>query len=61
MKVFLSHSTKDQQFVQTLAAELEAEQIEPWLASFPDPLAAPRGQILQVAAKGACDFNPGIK
>jgi hypothetical protein len=31
MKVFLSHSTKDQQFVQALAAELEAEKIEPWL------------------------------
>jgi hypothetical protein len=31
MKVFLSHSTKDKQFVQTLAAELEAEKIEPWL------------------------------
>ena len=32
MKVFLSHSTKDKQFVQTLAAELEAEKIEPWLS-----------------------------
>src|ERR1700693_1866757 len=31
MKVFLSHSTKDKQFVQTLAAELEAEKIKPWL------------------------------
>ena len=31
MKVFLSHSTKDKQFVQTLAAELEAEKIEPWI------------------------------
>jgi hypothetical protein len=31
MKVFLSHSTKDKQFVQTLAAELKAEKIEPWL------------------------------
>src|ERR1700757_2621911 len=31
MKVFLSHSTKDQQFVETLAAELQAEKIEPWL------------------------------
>jgi hypothetical protein len=31
MKVFLSHSTKDKQFVQTLAAELETEKIEPWL------------------------------
>jgi hypothetical protein len=31
MKVFLSHSTKDKQFVQTLAAELEGEKIEPWL------------------------------
>jgi hypothetical protein len=31
MKVFLSHSTKDKQFVQALAAELETEKIEPWL------------------------------
>ena len=31
MKVFLSHSTKDKQFVETLAAELKAEKIEPWL------------------------------
>jgi TIR domain/NB-ARC domain len=31
MKVFLSHSTKDKQFVQTLAAELRAEKIKPWL------------------------------
>jgi tetratricopeptide (TPR) repeat protein len=31
MKVFLSHSTKDRQFVQTLAAELKAENVEPWL------------------------------
>lgn len=31
MKVFLSHSTKDKQFVQTLADELKAENIEPWL------------------------------
>jgi TIR domain-containing protein len=31
MKVFLSHSTKDKHFVETLAAELEAEKIEPWL------------------------------
>ena len=31
MKVFLSHSTKDKQFVQTLAAELKAEKIESWL------------------------------
>jgi len=30
MKVFLSHSTKDKQFVQTLAAELETEKIDPW-------------------------------
>jgi hypothetical protein len=30
MKVFLSHSTKDKQFVEALAAELEAEKIEPW-------------------------------
>jgi hypothetical protein len=43
----------------TLAAELKAEEIQPWLASFPGPLAVPRGQILQVAAKGACDFNTG--
>jgi hypothetical protein len=31
MKVFLSHSTKDQQFVQSLADELKREQIEPWI------------------------------
>jgi hypothetical protein len=31
MKVFLSHSTKDKQLVQALAAELETEKIEPWL------------------------------
>src|ERR1700686_4880840 len=31
MKVFLSHSTKDKQFVQTLAGDLEAEKIQPWL------------------------------
>ena len=31
MKVFLSHSTKDKQFVESLATELEAERIEPWL------------------------------
>jgi TIR domain len=31
MRVFLSHSTKDKQFVQALARELEAEKIEPWL------------------------------
>jgi len=30
MKVFLSHSTKDKEFVQTLASELEAEKIESW-------------------------------
>jgi len=30
MKVFLSHSTKDKQFVEALAAELKAEKIEPW-------------------------------
>src|SRR5271166_5441577 len=29
MKVFLSHSTKDKQFVQMLAEQLEAEKIEP--------------------------------
>jgi hypothetical protein len=59
--VFLSHSTKNKQFVQSLAAELKAEEIQPWLASFPGPLTVPRGQILQVAAKGAFDFNTGIK
>jgi hypothetical protein len=31
MKVFLSHSTKDKQFVRSLADELQREQIEPWL------------------------------
>jgi tetratricopeptide (TPR) repeat protein len=31
MKVFLSHSTKDKQFVQAIAADLEAEKIDPWL------------------------------
>ena len=31
MKVFLSHSTKDKQFVQSLADELKREQIESWL------------------------------
>ena len=31
MKVFLSHSTKDKQFVQTFTDELKAEKIEPWL------------------------------
>jgi tetratricopeptide (TPR) repeat protein len=31
MKVFLSHSTKDHQFVQTFAADLKAEKIEPWI------------------------------
>jgi hypothetical protein len=31
MKVFLSPSTKDKQFVQSLADELKHEQIEPWL------------------------------
>jgi hypothetical protein len=39
LKIFLSRSTKDKQFVQSLAAELKAEEIQPWLASFPDPLA----------------------
>jgi hypothetical protein len=34
MKIFLSRSTKDKQFVQSLAAELKAEEIQPWLASF---------------------------
>ena len=31
MKVFLSYSTKDKQFVQMLAAELEAENIKSWI------------------------------
>jgi TIR domain len=31
MKVFLSHSTKDKRFVETLAAELEVEKIDHWL------------------------------
>ena len=31
MKVFLSHSTKDKEFVQRLAAALEAADFEPWL------------------------------
>jgi hypothetical protein len=31
MKVFLSHSTKNKQFVQTLADERKREQIEPWI------------------------------
>src|SRR5580700_9308966 len=31
MKVFLSHSTKDKQFVQTFATELEAENIQSWI------------------------------
>jgi hypothetical protein len=31
MKVFLSHSTKDKQFVKALAVELENEKIKPWL------------------------------
>jgi hypothetical protein len=31
MKVFLSHSTKDKDFVQKLAAEIESANIEPWL------------------------------
>jgi hypothetical protein len=30
-KVFLSHSTKDKQFVQVLAAELKRERMELWL------------------------------
>jgi len=30
MKVFLSHSTKDKQFVQTFVDELKAENIAPW-------------------------------
>jgi hypothetical protein len=31
MKVLLSHSTKDKQFVESLTTELKAEKIEPWL------------------------------
>jgi tetratricopeptide (TPR) repeat protein len=31
MRIFLSHSTKDKQFVQGLADELKAEKIDPWL------------------------------
>jgi hypothetical protein len=31
MKVFLSHSTKDQQFVEVLAVALKTEKIEPWI------------------------------
>jgi len=31
MKVFLSHSTKDKEFVQTLAQQLQSVRIEPWL------------------------------
>lgn len=31
MKVFLSHSTKDKAFVQTLAQQLQSVRIEPWL------------------------------
>ncbi len=31
MKVFLSHSTKDKEFVQKLAQQLQAVGIEPWL------------------------------
>jgi len=31
MKVFLSHSTKDKEFVQNLAQQLQAVDIEPWL------------------------------
>jgi hypothetical protein len=31
MRVFLSHSTKDKQFVQALAAKLEAESIRSWI------------------------------
>jgi len=30
MKVFLSHSTKDKQFVQALTTELKAGKIETW-------------------------------
>lgn len=31
MKLFLSHSTKDKDFVEKLAAELRANDVEPWL------------------------------
>jgi hypothetical protein len=31
MKVFLSHSTKDKEFVGRLATTLESAGIEPWL------------------------------
>src|SRR5262249_11580193 len=31
MKVFLSHSTKDKDFVQRLAAALKSAALEPWL------------------------------
>jgi tetratricopeptide (TPR) repeat protein len=31
MKIFLSHSTKDREFVQSLTDELKTEKIEPWL------------------------------
>src|ERR1039457_4796117 len=31
MKLFLSHSTKDKEFVEKLAAELRANDIDPWL------------------------------
>jgi hypothetical protein len=31
MKLFLSHSTKDKEFVEKLAAELRVNGIEPWL------------------------------
>jgi hypothetical protein len=30
MKLFLSHSTKDKEFVETLAGELRANSIDPW-------------------------------
>jgi TIR domain len=55
MKVFLSHSTKDKQFVETLAAELEAEKIEPWLCEvdieFGDNFVAKMGLAQQRYAK----------
>ena len=31
MKLFLSHSTKDKEFFEKLAAELRANGIDPWL------------------------------
>jgi TIR domain len=31
MKVFISHSTKDKEFVERLSAVLEGDGFEPWL------------------------------